>query len=308
MDSAMNTRTRRAFTLAQLLLTLAGLALLFAQAVPAVARVRFADAKGQSANNLKLIGLALHNYHDTVGHFPSGNDENNFSALAYLLPYIEQGKLYEQIDFTKAMDDKANAEARKTVVKVFVNPADKGAAPNANYGPTNYLLCAGANPGLVDNNGVFYQASKLSLAKIAAADGTANTVMAGETLKGGGAAKEPSLKRQHVALKKDDLKGIKDDAGVKEWKDGKNIAGDRGASWMDGRFLQTTFTGTRTLNDEKPDVNCDGFGGLSGLRVEEDSANLLFADGSVRAITSKSKLEVWKALAGWNDGLEVPDF
>ena len=68
---------------------------------------------------------------------------------------------------------------------------------------------------------------------------------------------------------------------------GKNIAADRGASWMDGRFLQTTFTATRTLNDDKPDVNCAGFGGLSGLRSEGDTAFILFVDGHTRSVSAK---------------------
>jgi hypothetical protein len=75
---------------------------------------------------------------------------------------------------------------------------------------------------------------------------------------------------------------------------------------MDGRFLQGTFTGTRTLNDEKPDVNCAGFGGLSGLRGAEDTANLLMGDGSVRSVSSKVKLEVWKLLADKADGQPLP--
>ena len=61
---------------------------------------------------------------------------------------------------------------------------------------------------------------------------------------------------------------------------------------MDGRFLQGTFTATRILNDEKPDVSCAGLGGLSGLRSEDDNVNILMADGSVRAISVKVKLEI----------------
>src|SRR6202042_2538474 len=135
---------------------------------------------------------------------------------------------------------------------------------NADFGATNYLWCAGSKPSLADNNGIFYQNSKVKLTDIT--DGTSNTMMAGETLKGDGGVKATTVKRQHVLLKKEDLKDIKDDAGVKDWENNKNIAAERCASWMDGRFLQGTFTATRTLNDPKPDVNCAGLGGLSGLR------------------------------------------
>jgi prepilin-type processing-associated H-X9-DG protein len=300
----MTIRNRRAFTLFQLLIILAFLAILFALFLPALAKVRLAAARNQSANNLKQIGLAMHNYHDTHQVFPPGNDDNNFSALAYVLPYIEQAQVYQMIDFKKPIDDKANAAARKLVIKTFLDPRDGVKSVSDDFGPTNYLLCAGAKPALADNNGIFYQNSKLKITDIS--DGTSNTMFGGETLKGDSVVKATTVKRQYVLLKKDDLKDIKDDAGVKEWEKDKNIAADRGASWMDGRFLQSTFTGTRTLNDEKPDVNCAGFGGLSGLRSEQDNVNIAMADGSVHLVNAKMKLETWKLLADRADGQVLP--
>jgi type II secretory pathway pseudopilin PulG len=302
----MKCRTRRAFTLFQLLLVLAILVILFALLLPVIAKAREEAIRSQSRNNLKQIGIALLSYHDAYGVFPPGNDANNFSAFAKILPFIEQGNLYSTIDFKKAMDDKANAEARKAVVKTFLNPLDKAPAVSADYGANNYLLCAGQKPALADNDGLFFQDSKLTILEIT--DGTSNTITAGETLKGDSAVKATTVKRQHVLLKKEALKDIKDDAGVKDWENDKNIVADRGASWMDGRYLQTIFTATRTLNDEKPDVNCAGFGGLSGLRCNEDTVFIAFADGSVRPISSKVKLDIWKALATRNGGEVIPSF
>jgi hypothetical protein len=304
----MKTRTRGGFTLFQLLLIMAFLLILFALFLPAVVKVRIAAARAAAQNNLRQIAIAAHNYHDTFAAFPPGNDANNFSAAAYLLPYLEQANLYKQIDFKKSVDDKDNADARKAVVKTFLSPLDRASSVSADYGATNYLFNAGNKPALANNNGVFYQDSKLTLPQIANLDGTSNTMMVGETLKGDGGVKAMTVKQQHVLLKKEDLKDLKDEAGVKEWKDDKNIAADRGASWMDGRFLQGTFTGTRTLNDEKPDVNCAGLGGLSGLRSEQDTTNIALCDGSVRAVNMKVKLEVWKALASHNGGETIPDF
>ena len=88
----------------------------------------------------------------------------------------------------------------------------------------------------------------------------------------------------------------------------ENVTGARCASWMDGRFLQGTFTGTRRLNDEKPDVDCGGKGGLSGPRSLTDGTNVLLADGSVRHVRDQVKLEVWQNLAARNDGNVLPDF
>ena len=71
------------------------------------------------------------------------------------------------------------------------------------------------------------------------------------------------VRRQHVLLKKEDLKNTGANSGVKYFKDDKNIAGDRCASWMDGRFLQGTFNGRLRPNDERPDVSCGGVSGVS---------------------------------------------
>jgi hypothetical protein len=61
-------------------------------------------------------------------------------------------------------------------------------------------------------------------------------------------------------------------------------------------------------NDSRPDVSCDGKGGLSGLRSPENSVIIALCDGSVRNVTKDLKLETWKALCGRNDGIATPDF
>src|SRR6266852_5795447 len=111
-------KNRAGFTLFELLVVLALLGLLFALLLPAVQKVRQAAARAQSANNLKQYALACHNYHDTYGSFPPGVDSNGFSALAHLLPFIEQQNVYRQIDFNKPMTDKANAAAAEVTLKI----------------------------------------------------------------------------------------------------------------------------------------------------------------------------------------------
>ena len=128
--------------------------------------------------------------------------------------------------------------------------------------------------------------------------------MCGETLKGDSGMKAMDVHRQHVLYKKDALGQLAANSGVRDFEDDKNIAGDRGASWMDGRFLQGTFTATRTLNDPKPDVNCGGVGGLSGLRSLSDGVNVLFCDGSVHYINKKMPVEVWQAFGHARNGGE----
>ena len=122
----------------------------------------------RAANNLKQLGLAMHNYHRCQRHpAASGNDANNFSAFAYTLPYIEQANVFNLIDFKKPMDDKANAAARKTVIMTYLNPAHEQHSIREHglrrAKRITSVLCAGDKvfrPGR-DNNGMFYQDSKV---------------------------------------------------------------------------------------------------------------------------------------------------
>jgi hypothetical protein len=302
----MRPHRRPAFTLFQLLAVLAVLALLVGLMLPVVAQVRRAAARAQSQNNLKQLGLACHSYHDTFKHLPSGNDANNFSAAAHLLPFVEQQALYNSINFKLPLSAEANAAARRVVVPVFLSPLDPEAQRPNQYGPTNYLFNAGSKYALADNDGVCYQDSKISFAHVV--DGLSNTLLLCETLKGDGGARAVDVRRQHVLLKKDALNKLNQDSGVHEFKEDQHIAGDRCASWMDGRFLQGTFTATRVLNDPRPDVNCEGAGGLCGPRSLSAETNIALCDGSVRSFRGNVSLQVWGWLASRNDGNAIPDF
>jgi type II secretory pathway pseudopilin PulG len=281
----MRNRLRRGFTLFQLLVVLAVLLILFALLLPAVVKVRAAAARMSSSNNLKQIALATINYADTYAALPPGVDDNHFSASSHVLPFIEQDNLYKTIDFKKSIDDKANAQARKTLIKTFLSPQDPIQAVKADWGATNYLF----------NDQVFYLNSKLKF-PASITDGTSNTIMTGETLKGDGGKKATDVKRQYVLLKKEDLKQVGPNSGDKYFKDNKNIAGDRCASWMDGRFLQGTFNSKLQPNDKRPDVSCGGVSGVSALRNLDNSIVVVgLLDGSVRTVSATISKETWRA-------------
>jgi type II secretory pathway pseudopilin PulG len=297
----MNSSRRKAITLFELLVIIAIIAILLALLLPAVAKVRQAAQRTQSMNNLKQIALAVHNYASSYANkLPPNDHPNHFSALAHLLPYAEQNELFKAIDFSKPVDDPANAKARKTNLRLFISPQDPLLADNAEFGPTNYMFCAGSKPSLGDNNGLFYRGNKYNIGNIP--DGSSNTIITAETLRGNGDVQGRDVQRQHVHLKTAALKTIDDESGVKDFADGKNIAANRGASWMDGRFLQATFTMTRKINDENPDVDCGGAGGLSGLRAIGPMVIVGMGDGSVRAIKSTISMQTLRDAASADDG------
>src|SRR5262249_15162366 len=153
-------------------------------------------------------------------------------------------------DFKKPITDKANETARKVSIKLFLSPRDNLTHVTEDEGATNYLYNAGAKPALADNDGIFYQDSKVKLADIT--DGTSNTLLVGEALKGDGGKQAVDVRRQYVLLTDEKaLKDLSDDSGVKQFQQNKDIAGDRCARWIDGSFLQGTFTGTRPPNDAR---------------------------------------------------------
>jgi Tfp pilus assembly protein PilE len=279
----MTTRTRPAFTLFQLLIVIAILAILIGLLLPAVQKLREAAARAQSQNNIKQLMLALHNYHDVNNSFAPGVDDKHFSALSRLLPYIEQQNVFNNIDFKKSIDDQANAAMRQVVLKVLLNPQDAVIKVKPEWGATNYLF----------NDQVFYLNSKVKIPEIT--DGLSTTVAIGETLKGDGRTDAVDVHRQIVLLKKEDLKNTGPNTGVQYFKDNKNISGDRCASWMDGRFLQGTFNGKLHPNDEKPDVSCGGVSGVSALRSYQNIVQVGICDGSVRAVSTSVSQKTWKA-------------
>ncbi len=154
---------RRAFTLIELLVVIAIIAILIALLLPAVQQAREAARRTQCKNNLKQMGLALHNYHDTFSLFPYGEMNGigqttpanattlrNQNGLVMLLPYIEQANLYSTLNFSAtfgkysgagvspvAVPAGGNLVAKGTKLAAFLCPSDNG-IPFINDDPIYY--------------------------------------------------------------------------------------------------------------------------------------------------------------------------
>ncbi len=136
-------RRQRAFTLIELLVVIAIIAVLIALLLPAVQQARESARRTQCKNNLKQIGLALHNYHDTYISFPAAMYFSNFPSgglagygpstgatqhgpnwLVGLLPFFDQAPLYNQVNFTQSMGSTFNANIVQANMSALRCPTD----------------------------------------------------------------------------------------------------------------------------------------------------------------------------------------
>lgn len=195
---------RGGFTLIELLVVIAIIAVLVSLVLPAVQQAREAARRAQCKNNLKQMGIALHNYADSSGVLPPGFIAGANAALTtpgwgwavMILPQLDQAPIYNRANFSLPLHDINNAAVVQAVLAAYLCPSDlvgSGPFPIKNSSgttvvqvtPSSYAACNGndlsdANALTFDpaNGGCFYRNSKTRFADIT--DGTTNTVLIGE--------------------------------------------------------------------------------------------------------------------------------
>jgi prepilin-type N-terminal cleavage/methylation domain-containing protein/prepilin-type processing-associated H-X9-DG protein len=200
---------RRGFTLIELLVVIAIIAILIALLLPAVQQAREAARRTECKDNLKNIGLALHNFHDTKKQFPEGLQAyfqsghwwgTGFTWQAYILPHMDQLNLFNRIKdpmFVGNGDSGGRTTAdillahTTTVIKIFQCPSQPGGDRqhggmvgnqpsnyNGNIGTNVFNNCDGTNPGCIRANGVFFVDQGVGIRDIT--DGTSNTILVSE--------------------------------------------------------------------------------------------------------------------------------
>lgn len=186
----------RAFTLVELLVVIAIIGILVGLLLPAVQSAREAARRMQCSNNLKQLGLAMHNYESAYKKFPAGRNSLAISTHAALLPFLEQTSLFSKIDWNVAWDHANNALPRGTAIPNFNCPSDPVSTLPVGWAGTSYRTNQGSgllhglpptNPadgnfGQPEPNGPFIPTKFLRFGDII--DGTANTAAFSEHGKG----------------------------------------------------------------------------------------------------------------------------
>jgi prepilin-type N-terminal cleavage/methylation domain-containing protein/prepilin-type processing-associated H-X9-DG protein len=320
---------RRGFTLIELLVVIAIIAVLIGLLLPAVQKVREAANRTQCSNNLKQIGLAMHNYESDRKRFPVGGlsaplaplgKASNASALVQLLPYLEQANLYNKADLNQSMQDPANDPSVTTQeIPIFLCPSDLNVGRIVNYGRCNYLASIGASATASNTDpstgGAFHRpafpatpppppgaAKGWRIADII--DGTSNTAAFSEVKRG----------PMHGTTPKDlmvyQIATIVDNAPT-----GCNVTSGTTFSYAGGEYFRAAvlwtafYNHTVVPNDTTYNYCVDGSllkGHMGARSYHPSGVNMVMCDGSVHFITNSISLVTWMAM-GTRGGGEVFD-
>jgi len=335
------TRSRKpGFTLIELLVVIAIIAILISLLLPAVQQAREAARRTQCKNNLKQLALAVHNYMDVATVLPpsacidpsitaTGNN-GSWGVHGRILPFLDQGNLYNNVDLTEAWDFQSAIDGLK--IPSYACPSDPRSDESRDPGagravlyPTNYGFNFGTwfvyNPVTEQGgDGVFFPNARLRIA--AFTDGTSNTLMVSEVK-----AWTPYRRNGGPTSTAVPQSIIEAEAAIASGTDFKNTGH---TEWPDGRVHHHGFTTTMLPNSatscrdgSKTYEFCDfnswqeGKNGINGspsyaiITSRSHHPGIVQAalmDGSARAVSENIDLSIWRGLGSRAGGEVLNEF
>jgi prepilin-type N-terminal cleavage/methylation domain-containing protein len=339
-------REQRGFTLVELLVVIAIIGVLIALLLPAVQAARESSRRAQCMNNLKQLGVALANHDAELKYLPAGmiskryagepNHPKNFyrwSALAQLLPYLENSSLFESLDLSVPLympgPGYPIAEQNKLgisqVIGSFLCPSDEGMPVKEGMGPTNYAVCSGSGSGggsPFDADGVLYANSATRFSDIV--DGASRTITVSESVLGfdtprdNGAFHSFSPERSYKFVLSffgaPELTELKCDGSQNYNASGATGNDPRGFAWCSGEYRSAMYNHyyppnareydcvTSVTMDPSPDKDIlyAAFGWRSARSMHAGGVNAARADGSAQIYADDIDPAIWRALATRN--------
>lgn len=333
---------RRGFTLIELLVVMAIVAVLIALLLPAVQAAREASRRVGCVNNLKQIGLGLHNYESIAGAFPPSNVSsgvgnavswtNGFSVHCRILPFMEQGVAFNALNFGFNHLNAANSTVVGLAVGVFVCPSDVNGAAKTPFPPFTGLSAVASVTSYGVSEGDWFVWNGFNAPENRSAfgpnrsrrsaefvDGTSQTLFAAEVK-----VYQP-LRRCNAPLANVNDPSVVPDPGADPYAVAPEYAsaacglGQSHTFWADGNLHETGFTTAWPPNKAVVGRRGEGdldlatrlvsqggptFGAVTARSYHPGGVNALLADGSVRFVRGTVHGATWRSL-GTVGGSEV---
>lgn len=323
-------KPRHAFTLIELLVVIAIIATLVAILLPAVQQAREAARRSTCKNNLKQLGLALHNYHDVHGMLPIGclyqdlgtsvpAGSNKTTWMVRILPQMEQSAIYDLADFNNrdgAAYDPNNI--KELDIPSYRCPSDPGTRADTKLddGPTSYVACIGSTYRVDGDCSVVsgsnmgtYVTGNTAWRKMVYNNGDHKGIFSASSHIGFSEIMDGLSNTMAVSECLVGTEVIEDDAGNVNVCTGSTVQTNRGHSWHSGRPEAWTFSTNRTPNpffDEC--VRNHVSTGVFARSQHQGGVQVTLADGSVRFVSENINLATWMNLGDKNDGNVMGEF
>ncbi len=330
--------SKRGFTLIELLVVIAVIGLLVALLLPAVQQARESSRRIWCRNNLRQIGLAIHNYHDNFRVLPfgvgfdtdttvssiGGIKDRRYSCHSQLLPYLDQANVYNQINFSIAPFYPyytgltgpngalgPNGPAATVKIGAFICPSDIDRLTQP-WGHNNYRSCTGSTWGGRQSDGAFNQISSIQFRDIT--DGLSMTAMFSERRKGTGSGqvRDPQSDLYDISnlLTESQFTFECEFLNISNPNAYSTVDADSGQNWLEGNMNWTRYNhllGPGQMGC-KNGQTWDG-NSMPATSLHVGGVNLLLGDGSVRFVSNNINLTTWRALASIAKGeTNVGDF